>query len=103
VLKLYEHPILGLNSREKIHFIFECNSYEADHGQTVAGALLANNIFDLGSSKKKLESRGIYCMNGRCCSCFVTINDSEHVVSCMTLIEDGMKIKRNDGPPDIRR
>ena len=43
----------------------------------------------------------MYCGNGRCQSCLVTIDGIERVRSCSTLVRDGMIIKPSTGNPDL--
>lgn len=102
-MHIHEHPILGKIHREEMSFYFNGVPLKAKKGQTVAAALMANGIRKFGESRKLSQPRGLFCASGRCTSCFVTINDFDHVPSCTTLIEDGMRIFSNDSDPDIRR
>jgi sarcosine oxidase subunit alpha len=98
------HPVFGeMESEEKVTIEFEGRILSARKGQTVASALMANGIYKLGISRKLLQGRGMFCANGRCCSCFMTINRREHVRACMTLVEEGMKLQAKAGDPDVRR
>ncbi|MFD2923050.1 (2Fe-2S)-binding protein [Halobacillus naozhouensis] len=97
------HPILKQDNNQEVTFFYKGTTLKANHGQTIAGALMANGIKKFGITRKLQQSRGLYCANGRCCSCFVTVNGLEHVLSCMTLIEDGMEVSPNSGDPDVRR
>jgi sarcosine oxidase, subunit alpha len=98
------HPVFGeVPFEAKITVYFEGTPLEVQKGQTVASALMANGVYTLGHSRKLSQPRGIYCSNGRCQSCLMTINEVEHVRACMTLVEEGMTIKRNSGDPDVRR
>ncbi|WP_408011197.1 (2Fe-2S)-binding protein [Pseudalkalibacillus sp. A8] len=96
------HPILENHGSDQILFFYNGTPLKAKQGQTIAAALMMNNIKKFGNSRKLQQSRGLFCANGRCCSCFVTVNGLEHVLSCMTLIEEGMEIKPNTGDPDVR-
>ena len=103
-MDITDHPILGKRSNEKLVTIaFEGKELKAWSGQTVASVLMANNIVRLGRSRKLLQPRGVFCGNGRCCSCFMTIDGREHVRSCMTPVAEGMQIRTNEGDPDVRR
>ncbi|HLR66803.1 MAG TPA: (2Fe-2S)-binding protein [Virgibacillus sp.] len=101
-MHITNHPILKEKLTEEVSFYFNNNYLKAKKGQTVATALMANGIRKFGVSRKLLQARGLYCANGRCMSCFVTINGLDHVVSCQTLIEEDMHIFSNDSDPDIR-
>lgn len=96
------HPILGNSIEKDVSFYFDGNLLGAKEGQTIAAALMANSIKKLGISRKLQQSRGLFCANGRCCSCFVSVNGLDHVLSCMTLVEEGMKVDSNNGDPDVR-
>lgn len=86
-----------------VMFTFNGQKLHGKKGQTVAAALYLNGIKNLGISRKLQKPRGMYCGNGRCCSCFVTVDSTDHVLSCMTLLKEGMAVQSNDGDPDIRR
>ena len=88
---------------EEVTFYFNGHLLKAKKGQTIAAALMANKIKKFGISRKLQQSRGLFCANGRCCSCFVSVNDLDHVLSCMTLVEEDMCVVSNNGDPDIRR
>lgn len=90
-------------SEKEISFYFNGKLLRAREGQTIAAALMANGIKKFGISRKLQQSRGVFCANGRCCSCFVSVNDLDHVLSCMNLVEEDMKVGSNNGDPDVRR
>lgn len=102
-MQIWDHPVLGETSKEEITLYFEGEPLKARKGQIVAAALMANGIKKLGVSRKLRQSRGLFCANGRCCSCFMTVNGLDHVLTCMTLAEEGMRISINNGDPDVRR
>ena len=101
-MQIIEHPILDKKFNEEVTFYFNNQPFKAKKGQTVAAALMANSIRKLGASRKFNKARGIFCANGRCTSCFVTINELEHVLSCATLVEEGMRVSSNESDPDVR-
>lgn len=102
-MQILNHPILGETFKGEITFYFDGKLLKARKGQTVAAALIANGFKKFGVSRKMEQPRGLFCANGRCCSCFMTVNGLDHVLTCMTLVEEGMKISPNDGDPDVRR
>lgn len=101
-MQISEHPVLDKKFNEEVTFYFNNQQLKAKKGQTVAAALMANSIRKLGVSRKLLKARGLYCANGRCTSCFMTINGLDHVLSCNTLVEEGMEVYSNDSDPDVR-
>jgi sarcosine oxidase, subunit alpha len=102
-MRIKNHPILGADSHPDINILFEGNKITAKKGETVAAALMANGIRQLGRSRKMNQTRGVFCANGRCCSCFMTIDGSEHMLACQTLVAEGMEVLRDTGDPDVRR
>lgn len=103
-MEIINHPVLGeLTDAEQISIYFEGQELKARRGQTVASALINAGVYKFGHSRKLVQPRGLFCANGRCCSCFMTVNGQEHVRTCMTVVEQDMQIKRNTGDPDVRR
>lgn len=101
-MQMLNHPVLGQTSQRKIEFYFEDQPLKAREGQTIAAALMANGIKKFGISRKLQQARGAFCFTGRCTSCFVTVDGLDHVLSCMFLVEEGMKVYANNGDPDVR-
>lgn len=102
--EIVNHPVIGdLSQAETVLIYFEGDELLVRKGQTVAAALMANEIYRFGSSRKLNQPRGLYCGNGRCHSCLMTIDGVEHVRSCSTLVRDGMVITKSDCDPDVRR
>lgn len=103
-MEIINHPVLGeLADTEPLTIYFEGQELKARPGQTVASALISSGVYKFGHSRKLVQPRGLFCANGRCCSCFMTVNGREHVRTCVTLVEEGMQIKKNMGDPDVRR
>ncbi|WP_203333706.1 (2Fe-2S)-binding protein [Planococcus beigongshangi] len=98
-----DHPLLESEFLEEITFFYEGKQLIAKSGQTVAAALMGNGIKVFGVSRKLQQPRGVFCANGRCCSCFVTIDGLDHTLSCMTRIEEGMQVFFNGGDPVVGR
>lgn len=89
--------------RKKINFFYEHQLMYAWEGQTVAAALMMHNIKKLGTSRKLRQPRGVYCHNGWCGSCNMTIDGMDNIMACMTRVKDGMKVQQIHGDPDLRR
>jgi len=96
-----EHPILPKVDQKVIQFYFNDQILHARAGQTIAGALMANGIKKFGISRKLHQARGLFCAKGRCYSCFVTVDGLDHVLSCMTLVEEGMNVRSKLSDPDV--
>ncbi|MEW9671634.1 (2Fe-2S)-binding protein [Ammoniphilus sp. 3BR4] len=103
-MEISNHPILGKRpGGHHVTITFEGKSLQARENQTVASALMSQGIYKLGQSRKMAQARGLFCANGRCCSCFMTIDGQEHVRACMTQVKEGMRIRMNMGDPDVGR
>ncbi|MCS0787556.1 (2Fe-2S)-binding protein [Cytobacillus firmus] len=102
-MHIEKHPVLGRQLLKPVTIYFNDQPYKAYTQQSVAAALMANGIKKLGVSRKLVQSRGLFCSRGRCCSCYMTIDGEDHVRSCMTEVEDGMRIYPNMDDPEVRR
>lgn len=91
-MRITNHPILGPLNKKKVKIHFDGQEYEAMAGESIAAALLANNVRTLRYSEKKGEPRGIYCGIGHCFECRVTVNGERSVRACMTPVTDNMHI-----------
>lgn len=100
-MHITDHPLLGKDGRKVIQFYFNDQPLQARRGQTIAAALMANGIKKFGISRKLQQARGLFCADGRCYSCFVTVDGLEHVLSCSTIVEEGMRVQLNLSDPDI--
>lgn len=87
--RIFEHPILGLLQSQPILIEFDGKDYPALEGDSVASALLANDVRTLRFSQKEGLPRGIYCGIGHCYECRVTINGIPSVRACITPAADG--------------
>lgn len=102
-MHIKHHPVLGQQLKKTVTIYFNDEPYTAYEQQTVAAALMANEIKRFGLSRNLIQPRGLFCSRGRCCSCYMTVNGEDHVRTCMTKVEEGMKIYPNDEDPEVRR
>ena len=82
------------DARPNIEFYWEDTLYVGKQGDTIAAALLAAGIHSTRISQPGEQQRAPYCMMGSCFECRVEVNGESHVQSCVRLLEDGMKIRR---------
>jgi sarcosine oxidase subunit alpha len=93
--RIVDHPVLGrLEQRERVVFTFDGQEYEGLAGDTIASALLANNVRVLRVHEESGDPRGIYCNIGHCFECRVTVNGVQGVRACLTEIAPGMVVQR---------
>jgi sarcosine oxidase, subunit alpha len=98
--RIVHHPVLGdLPSRKKITFTFNQKVLEGFEGETIAASLLANGIRTLRYQEESGTPRGIYCNIGHCYECRVNVNGRDGVRSCLTAIQEGMKILSGEKLP----
>lgn len=96
-MRITEHPILGRLDKRAISFTFNGVDYPAYEGESIAAALLSNNVRVLRFSEKNNEPRGIYCGIGHCYECRVTVDRERSVRACITTVRDQMCIQSQDG------
>lgn len=96
-MRIAEHPILGSLNKKELSINYNGVNYTALEGESIAAALLANNIRVLRYSEKKNEPRGIYCGIGHCYECRVTVDGERSVRACITQVKDKMEIKSQGG------
>jgi predicted molibdopterin-dependent oxidoreductase YjgC len=97
-LRVINHPILGKDERKKKVTIYVDNQpISAIQGEPILAALLAQGIRVNRITKKMKEPRGLYCGIGRCTDCVMIVNGIPNVRTCVTFVEEGMKIETQEG------
>ncbi len=99
--RIREHPVLEFERGHEIHFDFEGEEVKAYKGETIAAALYANGLVKFTESKHHHRPRGFFCAIGKCSSCIMTVNGIPHVRTCVTPVEEGMKVKRHGALPEF--
>jgi hypothetical protein len=92
--RLKDHPILDVKSRDRLRFVFEGVEMFGLVGDTIASALVANQVVSFSTSIKKHRPRGFYCAIGNCASCEMNVNGVNHVRTCITPLEENMIVLR---------
>ncbi len=82
------------NPSTNISISFEGRKVPCKLGDTVAAAILAASPSYTRRTPKHGEMRAPYCMMGACFECLMEINGVTDQQACLTLVEDGMSIKR---------
>ena len=99
--RITEHPVLEFQRDKGFHFDFEGRKVLAYPGETLAAALYAEGIHKFSESKLLKRPRGFFCAIGKCSSCIMDVNGVPHVRTCVTLAEEGMKVKRHGAAPEF--
>ena len=76
---------------------FEGKAIAARRGESVASALLAAGIARFRKSAISGAERGPYCLMGVCFDCLVSIDGANNQQACLCIVEDGMRVARQDG------
>jgi len=91
--RIEEHPVLDFNEKNRVvNFTFNDKELEGFEGEPVIVSLRANGVIKLKEGAKNHTPYGPFCMQGRCCSCAMTINSKPNVMSCITPLESGMTV-----------
>ncbi|MFX1547223.1 MAG: FAD-dependent oxidoreductase [Promethearchaeota archaeon] len=98
--RISEHPILSIPKLKEISFIWEGTTMKGVEGLVISSALFMNGIKVFGYHIKDNSPQGIFCANNQCAQCTVLVN-GKPVKSCMTRLEEGMKIERCHGVPEL--
>jgi D-hydroxyproline dehydrogenase subunit gamma len=69
----------------------------AREGDSVAAALLSHGIHTTRQTPVSGAPRGPYCMMGACFECLAVVDGLPSVQTCLTQVQDGMRIERQVG------
>jgi len=89
------------DQRKQVTICFEGKDMQVPEGVSVAAALLANGVRHFRTSMVGQQSRAPYCMMGVCFECLVEIDDMPARQSCLIVVRDGMRIRRQLGAPSL--
>lgn len=79
-----------------LRFTLDGEPVEARSGTSLAAALLAHS----GAASRQTargNGRTAYCMMGVCFDCLVEVDGIPNTQACMTMVRDGMVVKRQIG------
>lgn len=98
--RIVNHPVLGeLDTKEKVTFQFDGQTFEGYENDTIASALLANGIRTLRHHEQSGHPRGIYCNIGHCFECRVTVDGVANIRACLTPIKQNMIVESGKQQP----
>ncbi len=96
--RIIHHQILGELPKTKwLRIKVDGKKIKAREGETIAATLIAAGIKVFRYSVKRNEPRSLFCAIGRCTDCVMTVNNKPNVRTCVTLVENGMKIETQKG------
>ncbi len=70
-------------------------------GTTVAAAVLQAGMASVRETACRHEGRGPFCNMGICFECLMEIDGRPNQQACMTLVREGMRVRRQIGAPDF--
>ena len=82
-----------------VTFRFEEKSISAQEGETVAAALLVAGEVHLRTSPVSGGVRAPYCWMGVCFECLLEIDGQPNQQSCLILVKEGMRVRRQTPDP----
>lgn len=95
-----EHPVLDVSDfkrNEKVEFTFDGKAMEGYAGQPIAMALHANGVRIYRETPEMKRPRGFFCAIGKCSSCFMVVDGTPNVRTCVTPLKAGMKVETQHG------
>lgn len=96
--RIIKHPILpNVEEGKKVTIYYNDMPIEAIEGEPIAAALMNANIRAFRKTTKRHEPRGIFCAIGRCTDCMMIVNGKANIRTCVTYVEDGMRVQSQDG------
>lgn len=99
--RISEHPILGEQQKGKlVTFTYDGKELQGYEGEPIAAALKAAGVMVHRYTKKEHKPRGIFCAIGRCTDCVMVVDGKPNVRTCMTPLEEGMKVQTQYGVSD---
>lgn len=98
--RVQKHPILPAIQKQSITFYWQDKPLLALSGETIASALIANDIHIFGHHPRDGSPLGIFCANGQCAQCMV-IMDGKPVKSCMELVKEDCHVSPANGLPAL--
>jgi len=97
-MRIENHPILGeAQHGKKITIYYDGEPVESFEGETITAALWAAGKRIARTTPERHEPRGLFCAIGYCSDCLMVVDGVPNVRTCVTFVEDGMKIETQEG------
>lgn len=95
--RIINHPVLDtIDTSETVSFTFNDTRYEGLKDESIASALLVNEVRTLRVHEESGTPRGIYCNIGHCFECRVHVGGNQGIRACLTPIEEGMTVSSGE-------
>lgn len=83
--------------RPTVTVVINGRSVAVPQGETVAAAVLAENIGYTRTTPVKQQPRAPFCMMGVCFDCLMVIDGVPNQQACLVQVREGMRIERQRG------
>lgn len=100
-LRIHEHPVLHVEKGREVSFTCDGKTLRGHEGEPVIAALRAADVVKLRESTKSHLPWGPFCMQGRCCSCLMTVDGRPNVMVCVEPLREGMVVTSQKGEADV--
>jgi predicted molibdopterin-dependent oxidoreductase YjgC len=94
-------PSDGLSRGAPLSLRVDGETVTAFRGESVAAVLIASGGVVTRSTAGGAP-RGVFCGMGVCFDCLVVVNGVANTRACMTLVEEGMVVERQEGRGPLR-
>lgn len=99
--RIWEHPIITFKRGRRVKFYFNGVEVEAYEGESIAAALYAIGVNVFTRSIRLGRPRGLFCMIGKCSSCFMKVNGIPNTRTCIEPVRSGVRVEFQSGLEDI--
>jgi len=96
-MRLTQHPVLELRHGPAVSFTLDGREMKGYEGEPVAMALMANGVDVLRKSPVLERPRGVFCAQGHCASCVMTVDGRPNVRTCVEKLREGMRVETQKG------
>lgn len=97
-MRVKHHPILGDAAPARtVTIYFDGQPIKAMEGEPIAAALISAGRRSFRTTQKEHKPRGIFCAIGRCTDCMMIVDGKPNTRTCVTLVQDGMKVETQHG------
>lgn len=81
----------------EVTFDFDGRPLTASDGQTLAAALISNDILSWRTTRLTHQPRGVFCGIGLCFDCLVVLNGNPNVRACLITVHQGDVVRSQFG------
>lgn len=97
-MRIQDHPVLGIYDKGRlVTFIYDGKEMQGCEGEPISAALKAAGVMVHRYTQKKHEPRGVFCAIGRCTDCVMIVNGKPNTRTCVTPLQEGMRIETQYG------